>query len=52
LLFCLVFDDLQALEHLEVEAHYAALSTFVLEVDGLLVVVDEDLGEQPAVLSS
>src|SRR5215213_1997474 len=45
-----LFDNLQALEHLEGEAHYAALLAPVLEVDGLLVVVDEDLRHKPAVV--
>jgi hypothetical protein len=35
-----VFDDLQALDHLEGEAYYAAVLALMLEVDGLLVVVD------------
>src|SRR5215212_10720835 len=43
-------DDLQALDHLEGEAHHAALLALVLEVDGLLVVVDEHLVEEPAVV--
>jgi hypothetical protein len=36
-------DNLQTFDHLEGEAHYAALFASVLEVDGLVVVVDEDL---------
>src|SRR5918992_2562970 len=43
-------DYLQALDHLEGEAHYAALLTLVLEVDGLFVIVDEDLRHKPAVV--
>src|SRR5215208_6689669 len=39
---------LKALDHLEGEAHDAALLALVLEVDGLLVVVDEDLRHNPA----
>src|SRR5215218_3994239 len=39
---------LQALDHLEGEAHYAAVLALVLEVDSLLVVVDEDLRHKPA----
>jgi hypothetical protein len=42
--------DLQALDHLEGEAHYAALLALVLEIDGLLIVVDEDLRRKPAVV--
>src|SRR5918993_4222233 len=41
-------DDLQALDHLEGEAHYAALLALVLEVDCLFVVVDEYLRHKPA----
>jgi hypothetical protein len=41
LLFFLYF--LEALDLLEGEAHYATVLALVLEVDGLLVVVDEDL---------
>src|SRR5918995_6419058 len=41
-------DYLQALDHLEGEAHYAALPPLVLEVDGFVVVVDEDLRHKPA----
>src|SRR5215218_11477723 len=40
----------QALDHLEGEAHYAALLALVLDVDGLVVVVDEYLGEDPFVV--
>jgi hypothetical protein len=47
---CFVFDYLKALYHLEGEAHYAALLALVLDVDGLVVVVDEYLGEHPAVV--
>jgi len=43
-------DNLQALDHLEGEAHYAALLALVLEVDSLIVVVDEDLRHEPAVV--
>src|SRR5215212_4343758 len=39
---------LQALNHLEGEAHYATILALVLEVDGLVVVVDEDLRHKPA----
>src|SRR5215217_4636495 len=42
--------DLQALEHLEGEAHYAAVLALVLEVDGFIVVVDESLGEDSLVV--
>src|SRR5215210_1041599 len=38
---------LQPLDHLEAEAHYAALLASVLEVDGFVVVVDEDLRHKP-----
>src|SRR5687768_1737591 len=48
--FLFVLDDLQALDHLEGEAHYAALLALVLEVDGLVIVVDEDLLDEPAVV--
>jgi hypothetical protein len=48
--FPFFLDGLQALDHLEGEAHYAALLTLVLEVDGLVVVVDEHLGEKPTVV--
>jgi hypothetical protein len=41
---------LQSLDHLEGEAHYAALLALVLDEDGLIVVVDEYLGEHPAVV--
>src|SRR5215218_1993014 len=41
-------DYLKALYHLEGEAHYAALLALVLEVDGLVVVVDEHLRHKPA----
>src|SRR5215211_641217 len=43
----LFLDYLQALDHLEGEAHYAAVLALVLEVDRLLVVVDEDLRHKP-----
>src|SRR5215207_10872410 len=46
LLFFLYY--LQAFELLESEAHYAALLALVLEVDGLVVVVDHDLRGHPA----
>ena len=52
MLFCfvfLVFDYLQTFDQLEREAHHGALPPPVLEVEGL-VVVDEDLGEQPLVV--
>src|SRR5215210_9059454 len=39
---------LQPLDHLEAEAHNAALLASVLEVDGFVVVVDEDLRHKPA----
>src|SRR5215203_1791897 len=41
-------DYLQALDHLEGEAHYAAVLALVLKVDGFVVVVDEDLRHEPA----
>src|SRR5215216_8111025 len=43
-------DDLQALDHVKVEAHYAAILAPVLDVDGLIVMVDENLRENPAVV--
>ena len=46
LLFLL--DYLQAFDLLEGEAHYAAVLALVLKVDGLVVVVDEDLRRHPA----
>src|SRR5215207_3281510 len=46
LLFFLYY--LQSFDLLEGEAHYAAVLALVLEVDGLLVVVDEDLRRHPA----
>jgi hypothetical protein len=46
LLFFLYF--LEAFDLLEGEAHDAAVLALVLEVDGLLVVVDEDLRHEPA----
>src|SRR5215217_4312503 len=46
----LFFDYLQALDHLEGEAYYAALPALVLEVDRLVVVVDEHLTHEPAVV--
>src|SRR5215211_2613518 len=45
LVFCFVFDYLQTFDHLEGEAHHGALPAPVLEVDGLVVVVDEHLGK-------
>src|SRR5215203_3761675 len=39
---------LQTFDLLECEAHYAAVLALVLEVDGLLVVVDHDLRGNPA----
>src|SRR5215203_3383287 len=52
LLACGLFflHDLQALDHLEGEAHYAAVLALVLEVDGFIVVVDESLGEDSLVV--
>jgi hypothetical protein len=44
------FDYLQALDHLEGEAHYAALLALVLDVDCLVVMVDEYLRHNPAVV--
>src|ERR671912_368465 len=41
---------LQSLDHLEGQAHYATLLALVLDVDGLLVMVDEDLRHKPAVV--
>src|SRR5215211_7542484 len=41
---------LKTFDHLEGEAHYAALLALVLDVDGLLVIVDEDLRHKPAVV--
>src|SRR5829696_2616898 len=41
---------LQTFDLLEGEAHYAALLALVLEVDCLLVIVDEDLRHEPAVV--
>src|ERR687897_3953144 len=43
-----ILDDLQAFDLLEGEAHDAAVLALVLEVDGLLVVVDENLRRNPA----
>ena len=43
-------DYLQTFDHLEGEAHYAALLASVPEVDGLVIVVDEDLLDGPAVV--
>ena len=40
-----ILDDLQAFDLLEGEAHYAAVLALVLEVDGLVVMVDEDLAQ-------
>jgi hypothetical protein len=48
--FAFFLNYLKALDHLEGEAHYAALLASVLEVDGLIVVVDEDLLDEPAVV--
>jgi hypothetical protein len=45
---CFFFDDLQALDHLEAEAYYAAVLALVLEIDCLLVIVDKDLLHKPA----
>jgi hypothetical protein len=41
---------LQALDHLECEAHYATLLALVLDVDCLLVEVEEDLRHKLAVV--
>src|SRR5215218_9719588 len=41
---------LQSLDHLEGEAHYAALLAPVLDVDCLIVMVDEHLRHNPAVV--
>src|ERR687890_2688822 len=46
----LFLHDLKPLDHLEGEAHYATLLTLVLNVDGLVVVVDEYLVEDPLVV--
>src|SRR5215204_6555446 len=46
--FLFFLDDLQAFDLLEGEAHDAAVLALVLEVDGLVVVVDEDLRRNPA----
>src|SRR5215217_5738754 len=46
--FLFFLDYLQTFDLLEGEAHYAAVLALVLEVDGLLVVVDEDLRRNPA----
>src|SRR5829696_2189475 len=43
-------DYLQALDHFECKAHYAALLALVLEVDGLVIVVDEDLLHKSAAI--
>src|SRR5215212_8231623 len=48
--FVLFLNHLQALEHLEAEAYYAAFLALVLDVDGLVVVVEEYLGEDPLVV--
>src|SRR5215208_6971491 len=45
--FVLFLHDLQALDHLEGQTHYAALLALVLEVDCLVVVVNEDLRHNP-----
>src|SRR5215218_10112219 len=41
---------LQALDHVKGEAHYAAILAPVLDVDGLIVMVDENLRHNPAVV--
>src|SRR5215207_2654218 len=41
-------DDLQSLDHLEGEAHDAAVLALVLEVDCLVIVVNENLRHEPA----
>src|SRR5829696_2562458 len=46
--FLFFLDYLQSFDHLEGEAHDATVLALVLEVDGLLVVVDEDLRRNPA----
>src|SRR5918993_2721981 len=43
-----ILDYLQAFDLLEGVAHDAAVLALVLEVDGLLIVVDEDLRHNPA----
>src|SRR5215207_6123221 len=48
--FFFILHDLQAFDLLEGEAHYAALLALVLDVDGLIVIVDEDLLDKPAVV--
>src|SRR3712207_350334 len=40
----------EGLEHLEGEAHHAAVLAPALEVEGLLVVVEEHLREEPLVV--
>ena len=41
---------LQTFDHLEGEAHYAAILAPALELYGLIVVVDESFGEEPLVV--
>ena len=48
--FLFFLDSLKTFDHLEGEAHYAVLLAFVLDVDGLVVVVDKYLGEVPLVV--
>jgi hypothetical protein len=50
LLFCFVFYYLQTFDHLEGVAHYAAVFAPALKVNGLVVIVDKNLGEDPLVV--
>jgi hypothetical protein len=50
LLFCFVFYYLQTFYHLEGVAHYAAVFAPALKVNGLVVIVDKYLGEDPLVV--
>lgn len=48
LLLLFVFHYLQAFDHFEREAHHASFLALMLEIDGIIVVVDEHLGEEAA----
>jgi hypothetical protein len=41
---------LECFEHLEREAHYSALRTPMLEVECLIVVIEEYIGDRPLVV--
>ena len=50
MLFCFVFYYLKTFYHLEGVSHYAAIFAPALKVNGLVVIVDKCLGEDPLVV--